>query len=97
VPGRARDLGRLLLRFLDAVLAEGRQPGSDRRPKARCRNGFRNGDKRDGRRLTTDASTGVRDPGENVVASVADRRDVARIRVRYFRRRKEGISRSSAS
>jgi hypothetical protein len=97
VPGRARDVGRLLLRFLDAVLAEGRQARNDGRPKARRRDGLGDRNEADRCRVTTDASTRIRNPGEDVIASVGDLRDVARIRDRYFRRRKEGISRSSAS
>jgi hypothetical protein len=97
VPRRSRNLWRLLLGFLDAVLAEGRQAGRDSRAKAGCGDGLRDGDETDRCGITTGTRARIGDPGEDVTASVGDLRDVARIRDPYFRRRNEGISRSSAS
>ena len=97
-PGDRRCLG---LGLLDAVLAEDRQPGGHRGPDPRPGNGFRDGDERHGRRVAPDAVTGVGDPSEDVRASLAEPVDLGEVGGHaarpYFRRRKLGISRSSAS
>jgi hypothetical protein len=81
-----RDLG---LRFLDAVLAEGRQAGLDGVGDTLRRHRLRDGDERDVGGIAADACAGVGDAIEDPGAG--------RPETVYFRRRNEGISRSSAS
>ncbi len=104
--GVGQGLG-LVGRLLDTILAEGRQADLDRRPKPIDGDGLGDGDQGDLGRVTTRHLAGGADPGEDSRARTLERVDVARVHVGgirwtghrcdYFRRRKLGISRSSAS
>jgi hypothetical protein len=89
MPGRARDGSDLALGLLDAILAERREPGLDRGDEPIGRDGLRDGDERDRAGVAPDPGAGVGDLVEDPGAG--------RPEGRYFRRRNEGISRSSAS
>jgi hypothetical protein len=76
---------------LDPVLAEDGQPGGDGLPDPLDGDRLRDGDEGDVRRVTPGAGGGGRDPVEDALARGPEIPDA------YFRRRNEGISRSSAS
>jgi hypothetical protein len=103
MPGRVRDGTDLRLGLLDAVLAEDGQAGRDRGDETLGRDGLRDRDEGDVRRVTARPRARVRDPREDPGARVAQGLDLVGIdsaadaRAVYFRRRNEGISRSSAS
>jgi hypothetical protein len=77
------------LPFLDPVLAERRQPGRDRVDESLGGDRLRDGDERDRTGIAPAPGACLSDPIEDP--------SVGRPEGVYFRRRNEGISRSSAS
>jgi hypothetical protein len=108
VPSGAGHFGHLVGGFLDAVLAEHGQPGGDRVAKPAGNDCLRDGHQRDLGRVAADPGACRRDPLEDRRTRCRQRVDarlVGRIRScrrlagagHLLRRRKLGISRSSAS
>lgn len=93
MPGRSGNLGRLRRPLLDPVLAEDRQAGRYRGSKPLRWNRLRYGDEGDLARVAPSPRARLRDQREDALARGAELNGV----IRYLRRRKLGISRSSGS